>query len=212
MEKQPDSASSVQVVHSDGAHGGQDSAQGGQEARVNGVITSPGSPFLRVHRRTMATSRGSCVICRGRQRSRINGLLADGWSANAIEAEMRRRGHPVKRETVARHRRRCLDDDPQTSLEVADIERRLDDGAYSSDKAMAKDLAIIVQRRAIRALQRGAMPVSVAQGLTAQRLIDRRLERQQQHAFMANLARLLSGAGLEPPDGVLLSDDIDEES
>lgn len=200
----PDSAISDQDVARTAAPGLD---AGGQEAKFNAVISPPRAPYQPEYRRTMTARRGSCVICRGRQRSRINGLLADGWSANAIETEMRRRGHPVKRETVARHRRRCLDDDPQTQVNLADLERRLDDGTPASDAAFRRDLAVLVQQRAIRALERGAIGVTTADGLKAQGLLDRRVARQQDQAFVLNLARLLSGGGKMAPRELMDDDD-----
>jgi hypothetical protein len=126
-------------------------------------------------------------------------MLAAGMSPNAIEGELRQAGHPIKRETVSAHRRECLADDAVAHLDLQRLGDAVDRGAYSSHAQFRRDLAIVVQRRAIRALERGAIGVTTADGLRAQALIDRRESRTQNHEFMLNLARLLSGMGEPGP-------------
>jgi hypothetical protein len=122
-------------------------------------------------------------------------MLAAGMSPNAIEGELRSSGRALKRETITAHRRECLANDAVGHHELQLLGDAVERDEYDSDARFRHDLAVIVQRRAIRALERGAIGVTTAHGLKAQAIIDRRAERRQDHAFLVNLARLLSGAG-----------------
>ena len=132
-------------------------------------------------------------------RTRVDQLLAAGWTGNAIEAEMRRSGTPIKQETVRRHLRECLANDPLTIVELEALGRRMGEKTIGTDAEFRRDLARIVRAKAIRGLQRGALGVTTRDGLAAKRLLYRRIEGQQDQAFQRNLARLLSGAGESPP-------------
>ena len=152
--------------------------------------------------------RRSCVLCRGPLGPRVNAMLAAGLSGNAIEAEMRRSGTPVKQETVRRHKRECMADDPASFVELEVLAQHVETGAVGT-ASIRRDVARIVQLRAIRQLQRGAIAVSTRDGLAAQAMLDRRAERAKDRQFLLNLARLLSGAGGGPPADLVGSEPSD---
>lgn len=133
-----------------------------------------------------------CSICDSDKREIIDPLLATGKSAYAIEKTMKKAGIPVKEETVRRHLALCLKG-KRPSLEVLT-------GTLINGR---KDFAASVVDAAQEALDRGELRVRAADGLTAQGLIDRRIEKQADRDLMVNLAKLMTGA---PPPEIIVGE------
>ena len=131
----------------------------------------------------------------------IHALIASGMTLADIHAETQKIGAPVKRETLGKHIRICLKGvkpllDEDTAQDIADESRDARDQA-------SVDFAVMVQKRATELLKSGDLRVTAQHGLTAQALIDRRLEKQADRDLALNMARLLSGAIFMPPMTVI---------
>lgn len=110
----------------------------------------------------------------------------------AISTELRKTGKPIKRETLGKHLRGCLNGvvpevNEATAQSVADAPSQ---AATDADL----DFARLVQQQAIKLMQRGDLRVTATHGLQAQALLDRRAEKQADRDLALNLARLMSGA------------------
>ena len=85
------------------------------------------------------------------------------------------------------------------------------------DEAAKKpeDLALLVRNRVVEAVKEGRLEPTVAHGLQAQALLDRRAEKTSDRQIALEMARLLSGASviglLEPPDDLVIIEGIAEE-
>jgi hypothetical protein len=125
----------------------------------------------------------------------VDEMLALDMSFNGIENACRAKGYAIKRETVQRHLNQCLagvrpKPNPLTVSKVA---------KSPIATAQEKDLARLVQAKAIEGLQDGTLKVTVKDGLSATALLDKREARMEDQKFMLGLARLLSGAGSVGP-------------
>jgi hypothetical protein len=109
-----------------------------------------------------------------------------------IEVETRKMGKAIKRETLAKHFRVCLDG--QTPFVDDAGLRSISEGASAAQSDAERDFAILVQRRATEMLRDGQLRVTASHGLQAQALLDRRAEKQADRDLALNMARLLSGA------------------
>jgi hypothetical protein len=131
----------------------------------------------------------------------IHALIASGMPYADIHTETQKIGAPVKRETIGKHVRICLRGikpllDEGTAQDIADSSREANDQA-------SVDFAVMVQKRATELLRSGDLRVTAQHGLTAQALIDRRLEKQADRDLALNMARLLSGAIVMTPMTVI---------
>lgn len=125
----------------------------------------------------------------------VGEMLGLGMSANAIEHGCKAKGRAIKRETIKRHLEVCLGGvrpkpNPVTVRNIA---------KSPTATQVEKDLAKLVQQKAIEGLQDGSLKVTVKDGLSATALLDKREARMEDQKFMLGLARLLSGAGSVGP-------------
>lgn len=137
-----------------------------------------------------------CSICQSDKGQVINAFLQAGRSSAWIEREMRAMGYPVKAETIRKHLLRDLGGDPARAA----ILDKASQGDIATDN---RDFAMAIRAEANRALANGTLRVTAAHGLTAQALIDRRVEKQADRALMVQLASLLTGASIQPPEDLI---------
>lgn len=78
-----------------------------------------------------------------------------------------------------------------------------------------EDLAILIRDRTIAAVKEGVLEPTIAHGLQAQALLDRRAEKTTDRQIALELARLLSGSSvtglLEPPSDLVIIEGEAEE-
>jgi len=145
--------------------------------------------------------RARCSVCRHPKKSAIHALIASGMPYADIHTETQKLGLPVKRETIGKHVAICLGGtrpiiDDATAQDISDESRE-------AKTQVEVDFAIMVQKRATELLKSGDLRVTAQHGLTAQALIDRRLEKQADRDLALNMARLLSGAIIMTPYEVI---------
>lgn len=141
----------------------------------------------------------TCAVDKHPLKDDILKMLGEGIGGYTIERVMRERGHPVKRETIAKHVNECLGGDPKHAAVIHDIAQKAERGEITRKQAET-DFAVAVQKKALDALEEGHLRVTTKDGLVAQQLLDKRAEKERDRAFVIDLARLLSGAGAPPPD------------
>ena len=134
-------------------------------------------------------SRRQCGICDGDEARRkvIDGFIADGLSAAAVEREVKAKGLTVKRETVTKHRDGCLGSGGERTPEETQM------AAKASASGSTEDFAALVKAEATRRLLAGEIKPSMQDGLQAQALLDRRAEKQKDRELAVTIGRLLAG-------------------
>jgi hypothetical protein len=153
------------------------------------------------------TTRARCTVCKSEHRPQYHALKVAGLTANAMEAESRKLGKPIKAETFRRHFAECLDGmDPASDMSLA---QQVDAAAAGAHTQAELDFASLVQKRAAQMLEAGELRVTASHGLQAQALLDRRAEKQADRDFSLNLARLMSGAVMMTPSEVIEGRAID---
>jgi len=195
-------------------HGGRSSGNLAHEATPSDPRRGAGGLFLLVYRLLMGTSnvaalspKCDCIVGRsGAYGVMVNEMIAVGMSANAIEKTLREKGHAIKRETVTQHRRRCLhgttpQHNPVGIAKVANNRAGTSNGGPPKE---VRDLAKMVQQKAIEGLENGQLKVTIKDGLAATALLDKRDARMEDQKFIIGLARLLSGAGHVGPSEVVI--------
>ena len=134
------------------------------------------------------TSRPQCGICNGdpERRKFVDARLAENASLLAIERGAKEAGFTVKRETVGKHRTSCLggDTDPAEIVQMA---------AQAAASGSAEDMAILVRAKAVERLKAGEIKPNIQDGLQAQALLDRRMEKAKDRELATALGRLLAG-------------------
>jgi hypothetical protein len=144
-----------------------------------------------------------CSIEKSPYCDEVNTMLASGVSPNSIEQHMRALDYPMKRETIARHLVRCLDNDPAAHVDMKKVVGKTPGLPPPPAKMSEHDFAVAVQKIALRELAEGRLKVNTKDGLVAQQILDKRVERAKDREFVMNLARIISGAGQPPPDDVI---------
>lgn len=148
-----------------------------------------------------ASPKCECIIGRsGAWGVMVNEMIAVGLTPYMIEKTLKEKGHPVKEETVKRHTTKCLTDIPvHHPTEIEKVAANRAGTANGGPPKEIRDLAKIVQQKAIEGLENGTLSVTVKDGLAATALLDKRDARMEDQKFMLGLARLLSGAGHSGP-------------
>lgn len=147
---------------------------------------------------TADPTRKRCSVCKSPHKAQIHALKASKMTLQDIHLETQKLGRPIKRETLGKHFRICLNGITPELLaqEIAD--------ASKEAKTVAElDFATMVQHRATELLAAGELRVTTQHGLSAQALLDRRAEKQADRDIALNIARLLSGAMVMPPVTVI---------
>lgn len=152
-----------------------------------------------VETQSTLTNTIKCGICDGDEEryKRIQLLLAAGIGTGEIERQMRAAGMVVKRETVRRHFVLCLGSiRPDSSAVTRALAGR------DREHLRGDDFAVMIRGEAIRMLREGSLRIKTSDGLWAQALIDKRVEKAADRDLMLNMARLLSG-GKPPPEVIV---------
>ena len=142
--------------------------------------------------------RPRCPVCKSPHRAQIHALKLSGMRLADIHVETQKLGRGIKRETLGKHFRICLDGKPP----MMDAQT-IADSSKAAQTQVEVDFATMVQKRAVDMLKAGNLPVTTQHGLQAQALLDRRAEKQADRDLMLNMARLLSGAIVMTPQTVI---------
>lgn len=142
--------------------------------------------------------RPRCPVCLSPYKAQIHALKASKMTLADIHVETQKLGRGIKRETLGKHFRICLNNATPELLaqEIADASK-------AAQGQAELDFATMVQKRATELLAQGELRVTAQHGLTAQALLDRRAEKSADRSLAINIARLLSGAMAVTPMTVI---------
>lgn len=144
------------------------------------------------------SNEGRCTICEGHKAEPINAFLQAGRAPYWIEGKMRELGAPTKAETIKKHLTICLSGDPARASLLGETA-----GNGKPPPNLNADFAQAIREEANKRLAAGDLRVTAAHGLQAQALIDRRIEKQADRALMVQLAALLTGGSMNPPEDLI---------
>lgn len=130
-----------------------------------------------------------CHVCRSPLVDSINRKMREGVSDIQISKWLEDAGHYVSRITLGKHKREHLTDDHER-LRINAIKRMKKQ--QKTIKA-GGDLAVIVRDFVQGAVESGEMTPTLAEGLRAQEMIDRRQEKGADREIALQLAGILGG-------------------
>ena len=146
-----------------------------------------------------------CSICSNDKKNEwVAKRHLEGFSASKMEDMARANGHPIKRETISRHLRKCLGTDAKPAEVKAVAQAVMKDAPAL---ASSDDVALLVQQAVVQKLKAGEGRVTVQHGLQAQQLLDRRAERAKDRELAVTLARLLHSP--PPPPSAITARPVD---
>jgi hypothetical protein len=149
-----------------------------------------------------------CSICSNAKKNEwVAKRHLEGFSASKMEEMARANGHPIKRETIAKHLKVCIGSDAKPAEVKAVAETVTKNASVSNDTVGSEDVAVLVQREVVRKLKAGEGRVTVQHGLQAQQLLDRRAERAKDRELAITLARLLHSPA--PPASAITARPVD---
>jgi hypothetical protein len=147
---------------------------------------------------TAINPRPRCPVCKSPYKDQIHALKLAKMTLQDLHIETQRLGRGIKRETLGKHFRICLNGEPPLVSSQS-----LADAGKNAQSQAEVDFAMMVQREATALLQAGQLRITAHHGLQAQALLDRRLEKQADRELALNMARLLSGAVVMAPATVI---------
>lgn len=142
--------------------------------------------------------RPRCPVCKSPNKAQIHALKASKMPLADIHLATQKLGRGIKRETLGKHFRICLN-----GVTPELLAQEIADASKAAQGQAEIDFAVMVQKRATDLLAAGQLRVTAQHGLTAQALLDRRAEKQADRDVAINIARLLSGAMIMPPVTVI---------
>jgi hypothetical protein len=134
-----------------------------------------------------------CSVCRHGLVATINRRLKSGESGERVSAWLKDLGPElyVSPPTLRKHRDNHLSDEHERArLDAADHLRK----QSRTIKSKPGDLAVLVRDQVFARVEEGTLDPSLAEGLRAQEMIDRRAAQSADHDVMIAVAGLLSGA------------------
>lgn len=131
-----------------------------------------------------------CHVCRSPFVDSINKKMRDGLPDTKVSEWLADAGQYVSRITLGKHRREHLTD-PHERLRQSAI--KVMEKQQKTMKSSGGDLASLVRDFVHSAVQEGAMTPTLAEGLRAQEMIDRRQEKTADRDIAIQLAEILGG-------------------
>ena len=133
-----------------------------------------------------------CLVCRHPLADTINGWVAEGVSDPEISRRLKGVNAYISRITIGKHRRAHLTE-PATRKRL-DAERKLKAQQRTVKGPKVSDLALLVRDRVVSDVFSGKLNPSLAEGLRAQEILDRRAEKGADRSLILQLAQVLGGA------------------
>lgn len=131
-----------------------------------------------------------CHVCRSPLIDLINRRMAEGMSDTDISQWLKTEGQYVSRITLGKHKREHLTSDHENArIKAAEILKK-----QQGTIRYKGDLASLVQSQVISLVEAGHLTPSLAEGLRAQEIIDRRQEKSSDRELTMALAGILGGA------------------
>lgn len=130
-----------------------------------------------------------CHVCRSPLVDTINKKMKDQIPDKVISAWLKDAGHYVSRITLGKHKREHLTDPHERArIEATRVMKK-----QQSTLKVTGDLASLVRDYVHTAVQEGIMTPTLAEGLRAQEMIDRRQEKGADREVALTLAAILGG-------------------
>jgi hypothetical protein len=130
-----------------------------------------------------------CHVCRSPLVDTINKKMKDQIPDKVISAWLKDAGHYVSRITLGKHKREHLTDPHErVRIEAARVMKK-----QQGTIKVTGDLAALVRDYVHTAVQDGLMTPTLAEGLRAQEMIDRRQEKGADREVALTLAAILGG-------------------
>jgi hypothetical protein len=130
-----------------------------------------------------------CHVCRSPLVDTINKKMKDQIPDKVISAWLKDAGHYVSRITLGKHKREHLTDPHERArIEATRVMKK-----QQSTLKVTGDLASLVRDYVHTAVQEGVMTPTLAEGLRAQEMIDRRQEKGADREVALTLAAILGG-------------------
>ncbi len=130
-----------------------------------------------------------CTVCRSPLVDAINKKMKDQVPDKVISAWLKEVGHYVSRITLGKHKREHLTDPHERARIEATKVLKKQQGTIK----VTGDLASLVRDYVHSAVQDGLMTPTLAEGLRAQEMIDRRQEKGADREVALTLASILGG-------------------
>lgn len=133
-----------------------------------------------------------CHVCRSPLVDLVNRRMAEGMSDTDISKWLKSEGQYVSRITLGKHKREHLTSEHENArIKAAEILKK-----QQGTIRYKGDLASLVQSQVISLVEAGHLTPSLAEGLRAQEIIDRRQEKSSDRELTMALAGILGGAPL----------------
>ena len=133
-----------------------------------------------------------CHVCRSPLIDLINRRMAEGMSDTDISKWLSTEGQYVSRITLGKHKREHLTTEHEGArIRAAEILKK-----QQGTIKYKGDLASLVQSQVISLVEAGHLTPTLAEGLRAQEIIDRRQEKSSDRELTLALAGILGGAPL----------------
>jgi hypothetical protein len=133
-----------------------------------------------------------CHVCRSPLVDLINKRIAQGMSDVAVSNWLNDEGSYISRITIGKHKREHMTSDHESArMEAAKVLKK--------QKGTIKfngDLASLVRDQVITLVDSGQLTPSLAEGLRAQEIIDKRQEKTSDREFTLALAGILGGSAI----------------
>ena len=118
------------------------------------------------------------MICEFPQRAQIDKMIADGQTQAVVAAYLAAHGLSVHRNTISHHKTHHV-----KSVVLARADQAVADVKELADRSRARrtnpgDLAVLVRDRVIERIEAQDIDPTVQDGLRAQEILDRRMEKQ----------------------------------
>ena len=130
-----------------------------------------------------------CHVCRSPLIEAVNKKMRDGMSDVQLSKWLADAGHYISRITLGKHKRDHLTDDHER-LRINAVKRLT---AQKKTIKATGDLAMLVRDYVHGAVEQGEMTPTLAEGLRAQEMIDRRQEKGADREIAMQLAGILGG-------------------
>lgn len=131
-----------------------------------------------------------CHVCRSPLVDLINKRIAQGMSDVAVSNWLKDEGAYISRITIGKHKREHMTSDHESArIEAAKVLKK-----QKSTIKFSGDLASLVRDQVITLVEAGQLTPSLAEGLRAQEIIDKRQEKNSDREFTLALAGILGGS------------------
>lgn len=130
-----------------------------------------------------------CVACRSPFADQINQKMANGLADTKVSAWLKEQGAYISRVTLGQHKRSHLTTEYQAAK--AEVIKKF----KHNQKTMKAngDLAALVRDQVMIMVDAGELMPTLAEGLRAQEMIDRRVEKSADRELSVTLAGILGG-------------------